>query len=96
MNKLSPALLTAIFISTTNADTAPQYPDSVTMKLPHGSKNISCNALGPNRELTREFLLQMHDHEDAYTRAARKITEWNAVHSAKMINHLAAHGVKKE
>lgn len=95
MDKLRHALL-GVFLTTANANAAPQYPESVAMKLPHGSKNISCRALGPNRELTREFLLQMHDHEDAYTIAARKIKEWNEGHSAKMINHLTAHGLKKD
>ncbi len=95
MNKLHIALLSA-FLTTANAEAAPQYPGTVTMKLPHGSKSISCRALGPNRELTREFLLQMHDHEDAYTIAASKVEEWTAAHSAKMINHLTAHGLKKD
>ncbi len=70
--------------------------DSVAMKLPSGQKQISCAKLGPNGELSLDFLLAMHTEDDGYTERTRKENNLNLHAAADLIQHLTVHGVDKE
>lgn len=99
MKKLAPLFLTTLLLTSPlrGEESPSQYPDSIIMTLPGGKKKIDCTILGPERKISIAFLMQMHEHQDAFTDyITKKYDNLDLKGAAATINHLVAHGVSKE
>lgn len=60
-------------------------------------QDVDCTRLGPNREITIDFMMQFHDKPDAFTNGIQKMYPNSSLRGVMLLfNHLLAHGVPKE
>ncbi len=61
------------------------------------SAPVDCTKLGPNKVVSREFLLQFHNEQDAFlSDNIEKYGNLDLHGIAELFNHILAHGVKKQ